>query len=146
MGRQLHGCHGHEPLIQGVDVGPIPGMENLESVGVGVNTGLGILGASVPEKYRRGYDHPSDKVKFCLKSLALSPPAGIILSKHFRRVGFSGSAEVSELMHPDPDQLVSAVELGLVNKCLKILLGSSGTSHKRRYLEPSSLHNGNEAD
>ncbi|TMS32449.1 hypothetical protein L596_000282 [Steinernema carpocapsae] len=43
----------------GVDVGPIPGMG--ESVGVGLATDLGILGASPPEKYRRGYDSQTDK-------------------------------------------------------------------------------------
>ena len=41
-----------------MDVGPIPGMG--DSVDVGINTGLGLLGASPPLKYRRGMDNPTD--------------------------------------------------------------------------------------
>uniref|UniRef100_A0A7E4VYK4 Glycine rich superfamily member n=1 Tax=Panagrellus redivivus TaxID=6233 RepID=A0A7E4VYK4_PANRE len=42
----------------GVDVGPIPGMG--DSVDVGINSGVGLLGASPPLKYRRGQDSPKD--------------------------------------------------------------------------------------
>ena len=44
--------------FRGVDVGPIPGMG--DSVDVGINSGVGLLGASPPLKYRRGMDNPSD--------------------------------------------------------------------------------------
>lgn len=42
----------------GVDVGPLP---IGDSVGVNVPFNLGLLGATNPEKYRRGMDHPDDR-------------------------------------------------------------------------------------
>uniref|UniRef100_A0A914EQL4 Uncharacterized protein n=1 Tax=Acrobeloides nanus TaxID=290746 RepID=A0A914EQL4_9BILA len=41
----------------GVDVGPLPFGD---SIGVGVGLDLGILGATQPEKFRRGMDSPND--------------------------------------------------------------------------------------
>uniref|UniRef100_A0AC34FJI5 Uncharacterized protein n=1 Tax=Panagrolaimus sp. ES5 TaxID=591445 RepID=A0AC34FJI5_9BILA len=42
----------------GVDVGPVPGIG--ESVGINVDSGVSLLGASPPLKYRRGQDKPTD--------------------------------------------------------------------------------------
>lgn len=41
----------------GVDVGPIPGMG--DSVGVNLNSNVGLMGARTPLAYRRGFDNPN---------------------------------------------------------------------------------------
>lgn len=42
----------------GVDVGPLPGVG--DSIGINVDSGVGLLGASPPLKYRMGKDKPTD--------------------------------------------------------------------------------------
>uniref|UniRef100_A0A0K0FH34 Elastin-like n=1 Tax=Strongyloides venezuelensis TaxID=75913 RepID=A0A0K0FH34_STRVS len=41
----------------GVDVGPIPGMG--ESIGVNLNSNIGLMGSRTPLAYRRGFDNPN---------------------------------------------------------------------------------------